>query len=169
VLALRPPAATPVTFGAKAPLGGFVRSLSNVRLERRALGGGAWEKVGAVTAAQNGEFTVRVKGQMTADYRLAADKLAGPSVRLAVAPRLKLAPGAAPGAVAGTVRPAFPGASVAVQRLDGARWLKAATARVDGSGGFGSELLLEPGTYRARLAARSGYAAGLSEPLVVAP
>jgi len=110
-----------------------------------------------------------VKGQMTADYRLAAEKLAGPSVRLLVAPRLKLAPGAAPGAVAGTVRPSFPGASVAVQRLDGARWAKAATTRVDGTGAFGAELVLPPGTYRARLAARSGYAAGLSQPLVVTP
>ena len=71
--------------------------------------------------------------------------------------------------VAGTVRPAFPGASVAVQRLDGARWVKAATARVESSGAFGSELVLAPGTYRARLAARAGYAAGLSEPLVVTP
>ena len=169
VLALRPPATAQVTFGAKTPLAGFVRSMSNVRVERRPLAGGAWQRIGAVSAGKNGEFTVQVKGQMTADYRLAADKLAGPSVRLIVAPRLKLAPGGAPGAVAGTVRPSFPGAAVAVQRLDGARWAKAATARVDGTGAFGAELVLPPGTYRARLAPRSGYAAGLSQPLVVTP
>lgn len=168
VLALRPPAATPVTFGATTSLGGVVRSLQNVRLERRPLGG-AWAKVGAVTAGKKGEFTVQVKGQMTADYRLAADKLAGPAVRLVVAPRLKLAPGAAPGAVAGMVRPAFPGAGVLVQRLEGSRWVRAATTRVDGTGAFGADLVLAPGTYRARLAPRAGYAAGLSEPLVVAP
>jgi stage II sporulation protein D len=168
VLALRPPAATPVTFGARTPFGGVVRSLSSVRLERRPLGG-AWAKVGAVSAGKNGEFTVQVKGQMTADYRLATDKLAGPAVHLVVAPRLKLASGGAPGAVAGTVRPAFPGASVVVQQLDGSGWVRAATARVDGTGAFGSELVLPPGTYRARLAARAGFAAGLSDPLVVTP
>jgi stage II sporulation protein D len=168
VLALRPPAATPVTFGARTPLGGVVRSMANVRLERRPLGGG-WQKVGVVAAGKNGEFTMQVKGQMTADYRLAAEKLVGPAVHLVVAPRLKLAPGAAPGAVTGRVRPAFPGASVAVQRLDGARWVRAATTRIDGTGLFGSELVLAPGTYRARLAARAGFAAGLSEPLVVTP
>ena len=169
VLALRPPTGAPVTFGTKTPFGGVVRSLSNVRLERRALGG-AWRKVGTVAAGKNGEFTMQVKGQMTADYRLAAKKLAGPTVRLVVAPRLRLAPGGAPGAVTGVVRPAFPGASVVVQQLDGAaRWVRAATARVDGTGAFGSELVLPPGTYRARLAPRAGFAAGLSEPLVVTP
>ena len=168
VLSLRPPAATPVTFGTKTPFGGVVRSMSNVRLERRPLAG-AWAKVGAVAPGKNGEFTVKVKGQMTADYRLAAEKLAGPAVHLVVAPRLKLAPAGAPGAVTGTVRPAFPGASVDVQQLDGARWVRAATARVDGKGAFGAELVLSPGTYRARLAARAGFAAGLSEPLVVSP
>jgi stage II sporulation protein D len=168
VLSLRPPAATPVTFGTKTPFGGVVRSMSDVRLERRPLGG-AWAKVGTVSPGKNGEFTVKVKGQMTADYRLAADKLAGPAVHLVVAPRLKLAPTGARGAVSGTVRPAFPGASVVVQQLDGARWVRAATARVDGTGAFGSELVLPPGTYRARLAARAGFAAGLSEPLVVSP
>jgi stage II sporulation protein D len=168
VLALRPPTAAPVTFGTRTPFGGVVRSMSNVRLERRALGG-AWRKVGVVAAGKNGEFTMQVKGQMTADYRLAAEKLAGPTVRLVVAPRLRLAPGGAPGAVAGVVRPPFPGASVVVQQLDGARWVRAATARVDGTGAFGAELVLPPGTYRARLAARAGFAAGLSEPLVVTP
>ena len=168
VLALRPPAATPVTFGTRTPFGGVVRSMSNVRLERRPVGG-AWAKVGAVAPGKNGEFTVKVKGQMTADYRLAADKLTGPAVHLVVAPRLKLASGAAPGAVTGTVRPAFPGASIIVQQLDGARWVRAATTRVDGAGAFGAELVLPPGTYRARLAARAGFAAGLSQPLVVTP
>jgi stage II sporulation protein D len=166
VLALRPPGATPVTFGAKTPLGGVVRDLANVRLERRPLGGG-WGKVGSVAAGKNGEFTVQVKGQMTADYRLAAQGLTGPAVHLVVAPKLKLAPGGAPGTLAGTVRPAFPGATVFVQRLDGARWVRAAKASVDGAGAFGGELALAPGTYRARLAARAGYAAGVSEPLAV--
>ena len=138
-------------------------------METRRVGGGAWERVGTVAAGKNGEFTVKVKGQMTADYRLASGKLAGPSVQLVVAPRLNLAPGASPGGVTGRVRPSFPGASVAVQRLDGVRWVKAATAQVDGTGAFGAELVLPPGTYRARLAARSGYAAGASQPLVVTP
>ncbi|HEV8251454.1 MAG TPA: SpoIID/LytB domain-containing protein [Gaiellaceae bacterium] len=166
VLALRPPGTSPVTFGTKAPFGGVVRALSNVRLERQPLGGG-WEKVGAVAAGKNGEFTVQVRGQMTADYRLAADKLKGPAVRLVVAPKLKLVLRGAPGTLAGRVRPAFPGATVVVQRLERARWTRAATARVDARGAFGADLVLPAGTYRARLAPRAGYAVGLSEPLVV--
>jgi stage II sporulation protein D len=166
LLALRPPAATPVIFGAKAPLTGFLRGLSSASMERRPLGG-AWAKVASVAAGKDGTFTVPVKVQTTADYRLAADKLKGAPVRLVVAPRLKLKLGDAPGALAGTVRPAFPGATVVLQRLDGDRWTRAATALVDDTGSYRTELALPPGTYRARLAPRAGFATGLSQALAV--
>jgi stage II sporulation protein D len=168
LLALRPPPAAPVTFGAKARLTGFLRGLSSARLERRPLGG-AWAKVGSVAAARDGTFTAPVKGQMTADYRLAADKLKGAPVQLVVAPRLGLKLGDSPGAVAGSVRPVFSGATVVLQRLDGARWSKVGTALVDGAGRYRPELSLPPGTYRARMAPRAGYAVGFSRPLVVTP
>jgi stage II sporulation protein D len=166
LLALRPPGAVPVTFGTKAPLTGFLRGLSSASLERRPIGGG-WKKVGTAAAARDGTFTVPVRGKVTADYRLAADKLAGPAVRLVVAPRLKLKLGDAPGAVAGTVRPVFARATVVLQRLDGARWVRVGTALVNDSGAFQADVALPPGTYRARLAPRAGYAAGVSQPLVV--
>jgi len=167
VLALRPPGAAPVTFGSKAPLTGFLRGVSSASLERRPPGG-SWAKVGMV-AAKNGSFAKPVRGQMTADYRLTAGKLKSGPVRLVVAPKLKLKLGDVPGAVAGIVRPVFRGASVVLQQRDGARWTRAGTARVDEAGSFGAELSLPPGTYRARLAPRAGYAAGVSQPLVVGP
>ena len=168
VLALNRPAAAPVTFGTKTPLAGVVRGVSRVSLERRPLGG-AWQKLAPVAASNGGAFAVPVKGQMTADYRLTADKLAGGPVRLVVAPRLKLALGDAPGVLTGRVRPAFPGATVAVQRSDGGRWVRAGKAALDGGGTFRVELVEPAGTFRARLAARDGYAAAVSRPLVVAP
>jgi stage II sporulation protein D len=167
VLALQPPAKTPVTFGTRAKLGGLLRGVSGVTLERTG-SGGRWEKVADVRPGGKGVFEHVFKGERTADYRLATAKLKGASLRIPVAPSLKLRLGSAPGTLEGTVRPVFPGMAVVVQRREGTRWVQAGTAVVDEGGAFQAALDLVPGTYRARLAALPGYAAALSRQLSIA-
>jgi stage II sporulation protein D len=166
VLSLRPPAKLPVVFGARARLGGVVRSVSPVTLERRQAGS-AWQKVARLALARDGSFALPFKGERTTDFRLVATALKTAPVRVPVAPNLRLRPVSTPGLVEGTVRPAFPGATVGIQRLQGARWVAAGSAVVDDQGSFAATVAELPGTYRARLAPRPGYAAALSQPLIV--
>jgi stage II sporulation protein D len=166
VLALQRPATTPVTFGTRAKLGGLIRSVKGVTLERKGAGG-IWEKIADVRPGGKGVFEHVFKGERTADYRLATATLKGAPLRVPVAPSLKLRLGTAPGTLEGTVRPVFAGTGVVVQRQEGTRWLPAGTALVDERGAFQAVLDVVPGTYRARLAPRAGYAAALSRPLSV--
>ncbi len=62
----------------------------------------------------------------------------------------------------GVTRPVFPGAKVAVQRLDGSRWTTVVRAPVDARGRFDARLALSPGDYRARLAPGRGFVPGVS-------
>lgn len=166
VLSLQPPAKRVVTYGTRVRLPGFARGVSGVALERRAVGS-VWEKAADVKPARDGTFTLAFKPELTADYRLAAPKIAADPLRLSVAPNVKLERPASPASLRGTARPAFPGATVVIQRQEGARWVKAATAVLDESGAFEAALELVPGTYRARLAPGRGFAAGISSVLTV--
>ena len=166
LLSLRPPAKSPVTFGTRARLGGFARGIGAVTLERKPAGA-SWERVTELALGADGSFVLPFRGERTTDYRLATAKLRTAALRVAVAPKVKLTAGASPGTLQGTVRPVFPGATVVVQRQEGFRWVTAATAPVGDSGAFEATLELAPGTYRARLAPRPGYAVGLSRTLSV--
>ncbi|MEX1358662.1 MAG: SpoIID/LytB domain-containing protein [Gaiellaceae bacterium] len=166
LLSLQPPAKSPVTFGTRARLGGFARGVGSVALERKPAGA-AWEKVTDLVVAADGSFVLPFRGERTTDYRLATAKLKAAPLRVAVAPNVKLKAGASPGTLQGTVRPVFPGATVVVQRQEGSRWITAGTAVVDDAGAFEATLELAPGSYRARLAPRPGYAVGLSRTLSV--
>lgn len=155
VLSLAPPAQSPVVFGSKVSLGVETRGVSGAVLQRRALGG-AWEQPAPRS----------FRAEQTADYRLATPKLKGAVLRVPVAPRVKLS--AAEGALHGSVRPVMPGAVVLVQRLEGLRWTTIAKPLVDDEGAYTTEQLeLSPGAYRARVAPRLGYAAGVSRSLSV--
>jgi hypothetical protein len=74
----------------------------------------------------------------------------------------------APGAIAGTVRPAAPGATVELQRLEGEVWLPVADGLLDEKSAFRIELPLLPGSYRARVAPAAGFAEGLSGTIRIA-
>jgi stage II sporulation protein D len=166
VLSLQPPAKRVVTYGTRIRLPGLARGVSGVVLERRAIGS-VWEKAADVKPARDGTFTVAFRPELTADYRLVAPKIAAEPLRLSVAPSVRLEPPASPTSLRGTARPAFPGATVVIQRQEGKRWVKAATAVLDEAGAFEAALELVPGTYRARLAPGRGFAAGISRILNV--
>lgn len=164
LLSLQPPQRLPVTYGARARLRGFARGAGPVTLERRPAGG-SWETVADLALGADGSFALPFRGERTTDYRLATAKLKAAPARVTVAPRVTLK--AEVGVLQGTVRPALPGAVVLVQRQDGPGWKTVAKAPVDLQGAFFAELDLVPGTYRARLAPRPGYAVGLSRTLSV--
>lgn len=166
VLSLQPPAKRVVTYGTRIRLPGFVRGVSGVALERKAIGG-AWEKAADVKPAQDGTFALALKPELTADYRLTTAKLAANPIRLSVAPNVKLESPTSPTALRGTARPAFPGATVVIQRQEDTRWAKVATAVLDETGAFEAALELIPGAYRARLAPGRGFAVGISRVLNV--
>jgi hypothetical protein len=69
--------------------------------------------------------------------------------------------------VRGTVRPAFAGVSVQIQRLDGTTWARVARTELAAGGRFEAHVQLAAGLYRARVAPRHGFVPGTSPPLKV--
>jgi stage II sporulation protein D len=171
LLALDRPA-KPVVHGGVLELTGRARGMpSGVTLERRAPGvtAAAWERVAAVSPAADGSFAVPVKPAATTEYRLASARVHSAAVLVAVAPFVRLLTPQTGDVLRGSVRPALPGASVAIQRQEGGIWRSVAKAVVETGGAFEARLALTPGTYRARLAPGNGFAAGVSAPLKVLP
>jgi hypothetical protein len=72
--------------------------------------------------------------------------------------------------VTGIVKPLLPDAAVQVQRQGaGGTWTTLTTTNVTSDGAFEASVDLRPGTYRARVIAGKGFAAGLSPVLTVVP
>ena len=113
-----------------------------------------------------GAISVDVKPARTMRYRLEAEGGASPALLVQVAPRITLArpTQVEPTVLSGTVRPRLPGAIVAVERRKGTAWVTLGEATVDGAGVFRLELdtLVPAGSYRARVSAAGGLAAGTS-------
>ena len=154
-------------YGAKTKLKGVVRGNAKVMLEQR-VSGQIWEPAARVAPAADGSFAITVKPLVSTQYRLAVSPtLFSTTVKLAVAPRVRLQPVTSPALLRGLVRPVLPGARVDVQRLEGTTWRPAATAALDAAGAFEAQLELTPGTYRARVAPGRGFVAGVSPVLQV--
>ena len=153
---------TPAVYGRPVVLTGEVRGAKQIALSQRI--DGVWQQVLARPAG--GSFTFKAKLLGPTSFRLAAGTLAGPVLKVPVAPRVRVTRDTA--ALAGTVVPPAPGAAVDVQRLEGESWTSAGRAVVDDAGAFRAELELPPGAYRARVAPAGGYAAGVSQTLRVA-
>jgi stage II sporulation protein D len=169
VLSLARATLTIVPHGSATRLNGLARGFpGRVLLEARATGG-AWAPAGGVPAGA--AFALDVKPTLSTEYRLAAGTIRTDPLRVVVAPRVRLAPPAAPTALNGTVRPVLSGVPVVIQRrAEGGRWRRVALARLDDAGRFEAQLELVPGTYRARVAPGRGFAVGISPALdVVAP
>jgi hypothetical protein len=119
-----------------------------------------------VTPDGVGAISVDVKPVRTMRYRLEAEGGASPALLVQVAPRITLArpTQVEPTVLSGTVRPRLPGAIVAVERRKGTAWVTLGEATVDGAGAFRLELdtLVPAGSYRARVSAAGGLAAGTS-------
>ena len=90
-------------------------------------------------------------------------------VRISVAPSVRLSAGTDRTSVSGVVKPLLPDAPVQVQRQGAGGWKTVAATTVTSYGAFTASLNLTPGTYRARVVAGKGYAAGLSPVLTVVP
>jgi SpoIID/LytB domain protein len=158
VLSLGRPAGTPA-FGSAVTLTGVARGVGPARLDQRAPGA-QWSTVARVKPAGDGTFSVRVKVKRTADYRVRAAKVASAVVRVPVAMGIRLEANDL-GELVGRVRPAVAEARVDVQRQSSGGWRTVESLRTDGGG----EFVVTPsgaGSYRARVAARAGFTAGVS-------
>jgi stage II sporulation protein D len=171
VLRLDRSVAGPIVFGSTAHLVGIGRGLGAPRLASSP-DGVAWSPVRTLTPDAAGAVALDVKPLRITRYRLEAEGGASPAMLVEVAPRLALArPAAAdPAVVAGTLRPRLPGAVVAIERRKGTAWATLGEATVDAGGRFRLALggpAVPAGSYRARISATDGLAAGTSPVLQV--
>jgi stage II sporulation protein D len=164
MLSLSPPAA-PLVFGLQAQLAGVVRGLPKVTLESRPYGE-RWKPLAPLVPA-NGQVTATVSPKISTDYRLSTGQIRSGVVRLRVAPLVRLFPPGDRQSLTGLARPVLPGAAVQVQRLGQSGWTTAARTTVGANGSFTAKIELTPGTYRARVIAGKGFAAGVSKVLKV--
>jgi SpoIID/LytB domain protein len=156
-LALAQPSKAAV-FGAKFGLAGVARGLGKVTLEERPAGG-SWRALRSVSGSG---FTTPVRPQVTTYYRLTVGDARSGVVRVGVAPHVRLVSAAAGTELRGVVRPLVPGARVEIQRLGGVSWNTVGRTTVNEEGKFEVVLLLEPGTYRARVSPGRGLVPGTS-------
>lgn len=148
----------PAVFGSKFGLAGVARGLGKVNLEERPAGG-SWRTLKSVSGSS---FTAPVRPQVTTYYRLVAGDARSGIVRVGVTPRVRLTSAAGGTELRGVVRPLVPGARVEIQRLGGVSWSTVARATVDEEGRFVVAVLLEPGSYRARVSPGRGLVPGTS-------
>jgi stage II sporulation protein D len=170
VLRLDKPTGGPIVFGSTMHLAGIGRGLGTPRLASSP-DGTFWSPVRALTPDAAGAVALDVKPVRITRYRLEAEGGASPAMLVEVAPRIALSrPTAAePAVLAGTVRPRLPGGVVALERRKGTAWVTLGEATVDASGAFRLVLAtaVPTGSYRARISATSGLAAGTSPVLQV--
>jgi stage II sporulation protein D len=165
VLSIAKPGA-PVVFGGKATLTVVARGVKTAALEQKIEG--VWQAIGTVKPAP-APFGVVVTPTASAEYRLAAGAAKTPPTRVLVAPAVRLLSPTAATALSGTVKPALDGATVVLEREEGAGWVETARAIVGGDGRFLASFAVAPGTYRARAIAFAGFAGGVSPVLRVVP
>jgi stage II sporulation protein D len=160
----RPP--TPVVFGSTHRLTGIARGLQSPMLSS-SLDGAGWSHVGQLQRDASGLASFVVKPSKTTRYRIEVKEAASPTLLVQVAPRVRLVEGDESGVLIGTVHPRLPGAAVTIERRDGSAWVPVAEAIVEDTGTFRVEVAIVPGSYRARVAATSGYATGIAPVLTV--
>jgi stage II sporulation protein D len=151
----------PAVFGAKFGLSGVARGLGKVSLEERPAGG-SWRALKSVSGSS---FTAPVRPQVTTYYRLTAGEARSGVVRVGVTPRVRLVSAAGGTELRGSVRPLVPGARVEIQRLGGVSWKTVARTTVNEEGKFEVLVLLEAGSYRARVSPGRGLVPGTSAAL----
>jgi stage II sporulation protein D len=160
LLSLAPPPAA-VTYNAPVALSGVARGLASVSLEQRRPKG-AWRTVGPVTPGRDGSVTVSTRPRETGEYRLASGKARSGAIVVPVAPLVRFYGMTDASTLRGYARPVLPGASIAVQRLEGNVWRTVTRALIDANGDFEARLAFAPGSYRARLAPGRGFVPGVS-------
>ena len=163
VLSLKAPSGA-VVFGSTVQLEGTARGVGKVDLQQR-VARTPWQTVRQATP-KNGAVSIVTKPTMTTQYRLALKAAAAGPVRVAVAPRVRIA-APDPVTVRGTVRPRFAAVTVQIQRLDGTNWTRVARTELAPDGRFEAHVQLAAGLYRARVAPGHGFVPGTSPPLKV--
>ncbi len=153
-----------VVYGQRVKLRGQLAGAGSAVLEAKPAGG-AWAALRTVAAAAGGRVALTVKPAVTTAYRLRLPSGKGAPVTVYVEPRVSLT--AARRAFEGSIEPGLTGASVTIQRRDGEAWRGVASAEVRADGRFSVKLRPAPGTYRARVGATAGLAAGASPALTV--
>ena len=155
-----------LVFGSSVRLSGIGRGVAAPVLASSA-DGAVWAQTGLLAREANGLVSATVKPARTTRYRIEVEGAASPALLVPVIPRLQLLQPTEPGVLTGTVRPKLAGAAVSVERKTGSSWVSVGQATVDDNGAFRVELMLPPGSYRARISATDGLAAGVSPTLEV--
>jgi stage II sporulation protein D len=139
----------PVVYGKAVAVTGKAAGVRNAVLSQ--LVDGAWKPLPALAA--------KVKLQASASFRLSAGAIAGPVLRVPVAPLVTARLEAQE--VSGTVRPLAPGLVVELQVERETGWSTMAETTTGPEGEY-ALAVLEPGVYRIRVAPARGLVAGLS-------
>src|SRR3989440_1898373 len=156
----------PVTYGGRGKLTGVARGLTQAVLQQ--LQGDTWADVASLTADQDGVVTVLVKPTVTTRYRMSSGKVSAAPIRVPVAPLAHFYPSRTPDRLRGYVRPAsLAGATVLIQKQQGAAWPTVGQTTVDANGDFLAKLQLTTGVYRARVSSGHGFVVGFSPVLQV--
>ena len=142
------PAERRIVFGERVELNGIARGLRRPVLQRKAWRG-SWGRVTAVDSRAGGAFSVSVRPRTSTAYRVVAGDVTGLPVRVAVAAKVTVGELESRNELRGRVRPRVAGASVAVQKSEGGRWVTIATTETTAGGEFRAAVTLEPGLYRA--------------------
>jgi plastocyanin len=129
------------------------------------VGGSSRER--RITPAADGSFSVPVRVFGPTAFRAVAGGLSSPPVRIRVAPRVRVQPGA--GGLAGAVTPSRAGARAVLQRYDRERfaWITVAHGVVDRSSHVAVPLPAEhAGHFRVVVRGSDGWADGISQTVV---
>jgi stage II sporulation protein D len=161
MLALAPPT-VPVTYGSVTALAGTARGVAKVVLQQRA-GDGDWQDV-ATLKPRGGAIAPKIKPDSSSKFRLAYGEITSDAVAVFVAAAVRLRVAYDLSGYRGTVKPAAAGAAVTIQRQVGPGWRPVGRATTTAAGRFTLSRSVEPGTYRARVAAK-GLAPGFSRPV----
>ncbi|MCC6224680.1 MAG: SpoIID/LytB domain-containing protein [Thermoleophilia bacterium] len=155
-----------VVFGQKVKLTANLGNTARAVVEARPAGE-AWSALRDVDATAHGRIAVTVKPAVTTVYRLRLASGRGEPVTVRVEPRVTLSAGRR--AFTGSVEPAVGGAIVTIQERGADAWRDVAAGEVGTDGRFAVRVRPGPGTYRARVAATAGLAAGTSAAETVGP
>jgi stage II sporulation protein D len=157
-----------VVYGSTVSLSGVIRGVSGVSFEQRP-SATPWQTVAPVTPAPDGSVRLTAKPTVTTDYRLATTAAAAGSVRIRVAPLVRIVAANA-GQVQGDEQPLLPDAPVQVQvQNPDLTWTVAAEGTVNADGTFIVPVTLPPGSlYRIVVTPGRGYAPATTTPQTVA-
>jgi stage II sporulation protein D len=144
----------PALYGKPLTVTGKAAGIKGAVLSQRI--DGAWQQLPGLSA--------KVKPVAATSFRISAGKVAGPVLKVPVAPLVRL--GAAARSLSGTVKPLAAGTTVELQQLADGMWSTVLEATSDEGGRFAA-VVLEPGVYRARTAPAQGFAEGVSGQLEV--